>query len=133
LAKWRDIENHLEPLTALRPDSSWRERYSHFRRRAGHVRDIRLLLAQFKSADLWNQRWLSEHHRAVYDTDRQRFIPTHLDRAVQDRFTFPTQPTEELVEFIDRRHTETTSLLVAVFAAILGGMIGSLITLWTQA
>lgn len=86
-------------------------------------------LAEFESNALEDSQYIERSRRQLYRAEPAVSLRSLVDAEVDDRWEYPIAQVEKLVGHIEAKHSHQVELLVVIVASVIGGAVGSLITL----
>jgi hypothetical protein len=86
-------------------------------------------LALFEIDQIYRDNQISEHMRSLYSSDTDKYVLEFIDEAIKQIPQYPTEQIGRVLSFHWTRRQKRFDYLVATLSAILGGAVGSLITL----
>lgn len=88
-------------------------------------RDIGL----FKGEDIFNKSLNEQHYASIYKSKKHNtYLQAYVDDELSDSQVYPIQETSDLLKYFDQKSSKSLELIVVFIAAIMGGIVGSLIT-----
>jgi hypothetical protein len=89
-------------------------------------------LAEFERDAVEDSQAIERSRRQLYRSEPAVSLRPLVDAEIDDRWQFPIAQVEKLVSHIEAKHSQQVELLVVVLASIVGGVVGSLLTLLVQ-
>ena len=86
-------------------------------------------LLKFEADHIREQFDQDRAFRASYDREKPTFLRKFVHGSLSDRSLFPVGQMKELVSFAETRWSKTVELAVVLIASLIGGVVGSAITL----
>ncbi len=126
--RWAEIEQITSNLTEHFKNSGWRERPRTARTRGRELAVLYVSLAQFEADHILDEHYINTAYRSIYGSNSSALMKSFLESALRDRPVFPTKQMTDLMAFIESRRSKTIELLIVLIAAVVGGIVGSLIT-----
>lgn len=128
---WEEIQARLKTLLELQRHKGFCGRINRLAKRGSLINELVCLLSQFNGGNLFRDTSLNSRHASQYRAE-VHFLKHYVDEELKDREKYPTSDVADLVKFIDERHGKTWQNFFVLIAAILGGIVGSLITISAQ-
>lgn len=128
---WEEIQVQLQTLLELQRDKGFWGRTKRLAKRGGLINELVCSLSEFKGQNMFRDTSLNSSHASQYRAE-ENFLKHYVDEALKDRQKYPTSDVADLVKFIDERHGKTWQNFFVLIAAVLGGILGSLITISAQ-
>ena len=129
--QWTDIEGKIVKLLELQQAPGLKGRWSRLTKRGKIIDEIVCALCEFNSTKLFQDSSINEDYGSSYKADIH-FLKHYIDQEIKNRQTFPTKEIAELTKYLEGRHSKSWEMIVVLIAAILGGIIGGLVTLYAQ-
>jgi hypothetical protein len=87
----------------------------------------------FKGQCMVDKSFLKREYSDIYASGKHdTHLKYQLDNEISSDLDYPIQETIELLTYFDNRDAKVTELMVVIFASLIGGIVGSLITLYGQ-
>jgi hypothetical protein len=86
-------------------------------------------VTEFEMERLYTQYLMQRDYLSVYSDRKHPFFQTFIDRIFEDEFKYPAADVIRLIDFSESRRIQSVQILFLLFAALLGGVVGSLVTL----
>ena len=87
-------------------------------------------LANFKSRQIGEESYLQKYHRSIYSHGLQTVFRSFVDEEMKDQFPYPTDEYARITEFLEARRVKSVESFFVIVAAIIGGVVGSLVTIY---
>jgi hypothetical protein len=128
---WEEIQAQLQTLLELQRAKGFRGRIKKLAKRGGLINELVCSLNEFNGQNSFRDTSLNSSHATQYRAE-EHFLKHYVDEALKDRQKYPTSDVADLVKFIDERHGKTWQNFFVLIAAVLGGIMGSLVTISAQ-
>ncbi len=92
------------------------------------LNDAFVVLAEFEGTDLLTESSLDRDYRDTYESDEPAWLRSLVDKERADKSTYPTEQTSSLIQLFETRRLSGLELTALLLSAIVGGLIGSLVT-----
>lgn len=128
---WQKIDVQLQRLLELQKAKTlwgWAKKMA---KRGVLVNELVCSLSEFNGKNLFRDTSLNKSHASQYRAEEQ-FLKHYIDEELGERSKYPVSDVADLVKFIDERHGKTWKNIFVLFAAVLGGVVGSLVTIYAQ-
>lgn len=128
---WHEWEGLQELVTDVMAIQRKRGAFAAVQRllRTGTItRDLRLALAEFGQAYVFGKSAYQINMQGIYSTLKGESLRHFIEDGVED-ITYPIKEIGDVVEFFETRTLKRVENLVIVIAALLGGVVGSLMTI----
>lgn len=127
--RWSDIEAQILALTEDVVAPGVRARIGNRLTRGRDLARLQKNLVHFEAERLVEKHQSEQAFRHMYDTDRPQYLRESLEELLKDAPVFPTTQMTHLIGFLEQRRSQALELAVALLAAVVGGVVGALITL----
>lgn len=128
LTKWQAIIEQTDSLTKLQqgtgPRAMWHRWTSH-----RLVANAYIALAQYEADSVFSNAVLKQHYDVKYRQSMPTYFRRHIDEELAHGFTPSMEAATRIVELADKRQTQRIDILALLISSLLGGAIGSLLTL----
>jgi len=128
---WQEIETKVQILLKLQRQKNLQGWLKKLFQRGPLIDEIVCLLSQYNGTNLFVDTSLNESYGSRYDTGGH-FLKYYVDAQMKNREKYPVSDIADLVKFIDDRHGKIWENFFVLIAAILGGIMGSLVTIFVQ-
>ncbi len=130
ISAWAEIENNLQELLYAKPSQGMLARHWAPVRRRKKLKALFHDLLSFRANAVFAESSRDEKYRSLYDTGKYTVIlKKYLDEHIENLYTYPTSDVLEMVKFEEERTTKTFEWAAVLLAAILGGLVGAVITI----
>jgi hypothetical protein len=94
------------------------------------INEAFISLAEFEGQAIFETTEFKDACMVQYDTEESCFLQTYVDRALEERPQYPTAQVSRLFDLFEQRRLHNFEYLAVLIAAMLGGIIGALLTAW---
>jgi hypothetical protein len=129
LKEWVNIEN-LAGEIFQRKTNSFKNKISRLFTEGSKIENLVLRLSQFESGRLIQNTINQTSISNVLGVDRAAFLDDHIHNLDDEEYQYPSEQLRELIKFFDSQRSRLLNSIAVVFAAIVGGMAGSLLTIF---
>lgn len=129
LKKWTNIEKLAEEMFQ-RKTNSLKSKISRLFTEGSLLENLVLRLSQFESERLKINTMTQSSITNVLSVDRAVFLDDHIQKLNDSEYQYPSGQLRELIKFFDTQRTRILNTIAVIFAAIIGGMAGALITIF---
>ncbi|MBK8256231.1 MAG: hypothetical protein IPK82_26640 [Polyangiaceae bacterium] len=126
LHEWEALSTLIEGLLA---DTSTRSEKKTKRPKLPPLEGLMNALARFEIDQVYRDSQIAGHKRSLYDSDTDKYIRELVEEAIKEIPQYPTEQIGRVLAFHWARRQKRFEYLVATLCALLGGAVGSLITL----
>lgn len=127
--EWNEIRSSLTGLIELQKNNGWKSYFDRIAKSQTAINKIFIDIANFESRDMGLESFTREEYEALFVSEVSAVIKYDVDKEINNRLQYPTQEMSKLVQFFEDRRNRAVETLVIIIAAILGGVVGSGITI----
>ncbi len=127
--EWHDIENMLDELRALRKEVGFRGMWKRFVTSGKKIDDGIVKLTDFESKGIVDKSLIARAYEEVYSDAKQGNFDTFIDHEISDQMEYPVDQANRLINLFERRRIKRLEIGALVLASVLGGVVGSLMTM----
>jgi hypothetical protein len=132
MESWDELSDNLQALTSELLRTGVSSRLQEYFRSSHKVDSAIIHLANFESAEIHFQHQMQTARQRLRIQDQTPEIEPFIAKQERESIVFPTNQTRQTLELLRARRTHTSTNLIVLIAAILGGAFGALITTVTQ-
>lgn len=129
---WQTIQESLQELQTMQNQFGFKAYFNRLFKRPSLIGKLFTDLAIFEARDIFNGRIRQNEYNEVYKLKDEMFFKTFIDKEFDEKYEYPVKQITELVKFYEGRRVKSVELSIAIIAAILGGAIGALLTIYFQ-
>ena len=129
---WESIQNNLEKLTQIQETSGMKGVYKRLFKRYFLIEKLITDLTTFEGEEVINKAIRRNEYLEVYPSKEEAFFKIFIDKELQEKIDYPIKQTTSLIKFIENRRAKNLELFIVIIAAIFGGLVGSLLTIYFQ-
>lgn len=122
------IQEQVDALTSLPQRPGLWSRMGSKARRSSLLQHLFASLISFDVRRTFEINERGELYRITYREKGANFLRHFVDRAIADAVAYPTKEITSLVGFLERRRSKAVELAVVLFAGVIGGFAGAMIT-----
>jgi hypothetical protein len=126
---WFEIQEILEQLLHQEEVSRVKKLLSSLFLRGIRIRTLFTKTVEFEVDNILKDSLRRTSYSNVYSKDEPKFFQEYVDRELKDKTAYPTKQTIELAGFLEGQRSKKIELITLLLAAIIGGALGSLLTL----
>lgn len=127
---WKEIHDGLHLILDFETPKSKKTFIDKFVKRPKLFRDVFINIGLFKGQNIFNTNIHKTDYANIYThSANQTYLKVLLDKEISESSSYPLNETIELLKYFDQKSSKTFELTVILVTTILGGVIGSLITL----
>ena len=127
--EWISIENLSEEIFQRKNNSYIRKIFRSFSD-GSKIEHLVLRMSQFESSRLRKNTMNQSAISSVLNVERAIFLETDINNLADEEYKYPIEQLRELIRFFDSQRSRILNSIAVVFAAIVGGMAGSLLTMF---
>jgi hypothetical protein len=125
---WLDAEASAARLMEDSEISSWKERMKSYVMRPGHLKEAVVNLRRFQMQDMTTRADLRRAFNEHKPSDIGG-VGIYTAEAIEAVEPFPVRELESLLTFLENRRRHLDNVLIALLAAVVGGLIGGAVAL----
>ncbi len=126
---WKEIEKKVEHLIQLenmtRP-KGWIKRLFG---RSNIIGRTLIDIAIFQSTELGRNNYIRSHYDTLFERAKDKCFKHLIDRDNEPNYYYPTKEYAELIGFFEQRRVKATEIFIVLVSAIVGGSIGTVVTI----
>jgi len=130
--EWQKIQNKLNRLLKIEKTKGIVGIYKKFFQRQGLIGKLFIALITFEGENIFNNNFYKNNYNQTFLIDEGVYFKKFIDKEIEEIQDYPIKQTTELINFLESRRVKSVELTMAIIAAIIGGAIGSLITIYIQ-
>ncbi|MCK4817403.1 hypothetical protein KA005_16655 [bacterium] len=127
--EWISIENLSEEIFQRKNNSYVKNMIRSFSD-GSKIENLVLRMSQFESGRLRKNTTNQSAISNVLNVKRAVFLETDINNLADEEHKYPIEQLRELIKFFDSQRSRILNSIAVVFAAIVGGMTGSLLTIF---
>lgn len=129
IKNWLEIEEVMHAILDFENESSKKKVKDKLFLRPKLFRRIFKDIGLFKGQSISDKSAIARFYNDIYGSGKHvAYLQHFIDREISESSEFPVNEAVELVRYFDQKTSKIFELSIVVFAAILGGLIGSVIT-----
>jgi hypothetical protein len=129
---WAAIQNLLQELQEMQTAKGIKGYFSRLFKRPALIGKLFTDLAGFEAGDIFDEKILQNEYDEVYRIKDELYFKTFIDKEFRQKYEYPVKQITDLVKFYEGRRVKSVELIIAIIAAILGGAIGAMVTIYFQ-
>ena len=127
--RWRDIREKMSSLTEHFGKSGFLASLRLIGSTSRIIAELYASVTQLEINEISNERFVKDTYQSIYDQKDRTYLNEFIRSEIDKRPVFPTQQVTNLLSVFEGRRSKSVELLVFLAAAIIGGAVGSFITL----
>lgn len=126
---WIDIQNGMHELLAYENEGVKKSLQDKLFRRPKIFKSVFRDIGLFKGEIIFNKSIIDQQYSDMYRSEKYDvYLKYFVDKDIAGWQVYPVAETAELLMYFDQKNTKTFELSVAFIAAIVGGVVGAVIT-----
>lgn len=130
LRKWEQIEELLDNIIPKNIKKDNLERLREFISYSGKIKKLFVAIAIFEKDLIFIKEEILNDYKDIYSDRWDSYFQDFIDKAMKEDETYPTNQLIQLLNYLESNRAKNMELLTMFFSAIVGGIIGALITLF---
>ena len=127
--QWGELRKVVGELISIQKRSGWRSHWQRWSESQALINQIFIDLADFESNDMGLESFVRTEYESSFASELSAVFKADVKKRWDDRLTYPTHEIARLIQFFEDRRNRAVEALAVVAAAILGGIVGSTITI----
>ncbi|MEE3998816.1 hypothetical protein V1T75_00590 [Tenacibaculum sp. FZY0031] len=132
MREWHKIQKNVHKLLKIEKSKGIVGVYKKFFQRQGLIGKLFIGLATFEGQSIFDNNFYHNNYSQTFLIDEDVYFKKFIDKEMEENQDYPIKQTTELLNFLESRRVKSVELTMAIIAAIVGGAIGSLITIYFQ-
>jgi hypothetical protein len=127
--RWFEIQEVMHSILDFENENSKKSLKDRFFEKPKLFRKVFKDIGLFKGQNIFDQSTIGKHYNSIYDSGKHTtYLKEFIDKEISEHATYPVEETVELIRYFDQKTSKVFELSIVVLAAILGGFVGSIIT-----
>ena len=84
-------------------------------------------VTMFEAENVYDKIAIQNSYNQTYSSENEILFKTFIDKELDKKDVYPTTQTIDLITFFESKRIKNLELIIAIFAAMLGGAIGALL------
>lgn len=127
---WSEIQVLLNKLVAIQKIKGIKGFWQKLFKRSSLIGDVFTELAEFEGNDIELSGLRQNEYNEIYHVKDQTFFQPFIDNELNEQINYPIKQISQLVTFFESRRVKSVELLIVLVAALIGGAIGALLTIY---
>lgn len=132
MQNWQTIQENLNVLLEIQNAKGPKGVLQRFFERPRLIGKLFTDIATFEGSDIFKSGIQQNEYKETFSIKDEIFFKSLIDKELEEKLDYPIKQTTDLVHFFESRRVKSLELITALFAAILGGAIGALLTISLQ-
>ena len=125
---WEKIEEPVRATLLAEGNGCWRDAIANRLRQSRSIRLVTARLARFEMDRIFERQILEGTLDHTYRVPGRAYLREEVEKAVGRMGEYPIEEVYRLIEFLEGRRSKQVELLVVFTAALVGGIVGSILT-----
>lgn len=130
MQQWENLQALLAELIELNKTTGLKYTWFRITQVYGLIQEITIMLTEFESADIDFKYEINKEFRDINRERTEGYLNEYLKEEINEIRNYPTNQVREILNLIENRRSKRIENLIAIFSALIGGIVGSLITLF---
>lgn len=126
---WREIEKILDRLIYIHGKKLTKKGLRDFFIFPHLISKAFMSIVEFKVSEFSCSDSIRNDYNDVYSHQEEEYLKSYIDEQIKKDYSYPTEDMHKLIDFLEGRRTKTIEYFIALLSAILGGAIGSILTI----
>lgn len=127
--RWQAIQEALHSILSFEEKESKRSLMEKFFSKPRLFRETFKNIGLFKGQKIFDNSSIEKHYNSIYKSKKQKtYLQYFIDNSISDQSTYPVEEASELLRYFDQKTSRAFELFIVIIAALLGGVVGSVIT-----
>jgi hypothetical protein len=132
MRSWNSLQKKLKKLLEIQKTKGLAGLYKKFFARPKLIEKIFVALATFEWDNIYVNNYKQNYYKQTFEVDDRILFKTFIDKELDEKDDHPIQQVSDLLNFFESRRVKSVELTMTIIAAIVGGAIGSIITIYLQ-
>lgn len=126
---WADLQSDISELVKAREKGFFRSLWQNLFSGARQIHDAFVGIAECEIEDMEGRTYLEQAYRGLFKYKTEPFLDLELKESMQEWPVCPANQLREIVTLLETRRSRLVEGFILLLSAILGGVVGSIITL----
>ncbi|MEX0608201.1 hypothetical protein [Saccharospirillum sp.] len=127
--RWHEIQEILHSILSFEDDGSKKSIKDRLYLKPKLFRKVFKNIGSFKGQSIFDKSSIAQNYNSIYESDKHKtYLKVFIDKEIFEHSTFPVDETSELLRYFDQKAGKVFELAIVAMAAIIGGIVGSIIT-----
>jgi len=129
---WSALQKKLQKLIEIQQTKGILGTYKKFFLRPKLIGELFTGLATFEGENIFGNNYHQNNYKQTFYVEEEIIFKKFIDKRLDEKDDYPIQQISNLVSFFESRRVKSLELTMAIIASLIGGAIGSLITILLQ-
>lgn len=132
MVDWQIIQEDLNSLLEIQNKKGLKGFFTRFIKRPKLIGKLFTDVATFEGSDIFKSGLQQNEYKSTFSVNDEIFFKNLIDKELEEKLDYPVKQTTELIQFFEGRRVQSLELVTALIAAVLGGVIGAMLTILFQ-
>jgi len=132
MREWSSLQKKLNKLLKIEKSKGILGVYKKFFLRQKLIGKLFIGIATFEGQNIYGDNFFKNNYKQTFLIDEDVFFKNFIDKELAEKQEYPIKQISELINFLESRRVKSVELTMTIIAAILGGVVGALITIYMQ-
>ncbi|WP_288984692.1 hypothetical protein [uncultured Flavobacterium sp.] len=129
---WNSLQKKLNKLLKIQESTGLYGFYNKFFIRPKLISKLFTDIAAFEVQSTYGNNYHQNNYKHAFLIEDEIFFKTFIDKDLEEKDEYPIKQVTDLISFFESRRVKSLELTMAIIAAIIGGAIGSILTIYLQ-
>ncbi len=125
---WEPLQDSVTKLVGIQRMKGIKGVWKRMFVRSKLINECFTTIAEFEARDLISNNITQISYRDIYLDREKEYFQSYIDKKMKELFIYPTKETRELISFFESRRVKSVEVFVVLISAVVGGVIGALLT-----
>lgn len=126
---WQEINSSLDSLIEIQNTNGIKGVIKRYFKRQKLISKLYTDIVTFEGRSIYINGLQQNEYNDTFSTKDEIFFKSLIDKELEEKLDYPIKQTTDLIQFFESRRVKNLELTTSLIAAILGGLIGALITI----
>jgi len=127
--EWDDLKEGMNSLLENNKKTgikgAWSKAFGLYKQ----VQDLIISLSEFESGRVWTSFFIKTGYQHLIHSGKTTYLKDFLDDELDEFPDYPTKQIRDIIDLLESRRSKTVDNAIVVLAAVIGGIIGAVVTL----
>jgi len=126
---WQEINSSLDSLIEIQNTNGIVGIIKRYFKRQKLISKLYTDIVTFEGKSIYINSLQQNEYNDTFSIKDEIFFKSLIDKELEEKLDYPIKQTTDLIQFFESRRVKSLELTTSLIAAILGGLIGALITI----
>ncbi len=127
--EWQEIQETMHSILEFENEDSKLRIKDKFLRRPKLFHKVFRDIGLFRGQDIFDKSLREQHYASIYKSEKySTYLGVFIDKELSEWQAYPIQETIDLLKYFDQKSSKSFELTIVFIAAVMGGIVGALIT-----